>query len=70
MLKVVYQKHLCLQAKHAGYRVNGAFRTGLGIDFYVTPKIAINVGSDMVFGTGTWSDAKYVKVGAGVQYNF
>ncbi len=50
--------------------LSGAFRLGGGIDFYVTPRIALSLGSEWVTGVGRLNDLGYVTVGLGVQYNF
>lgn len=52
------------------YQVTGAFRMGLGVDYYVTENIAVDVGSEWVVGTSFFSDVSYLKVGVGIQYNF
>ena len=52
------------------YQLNGAFRMGAGVNFYVTEQLAIDAGSEWTVGTGFWSDASYMKFGLGLQYNF
>ena len=52
------------------YQITGAFRMGLGVNYYVTENIAVDVGSEWITGLGYFSDASYLKVGAGIQYNF
>jgi hypothetical protein len=52
------------------YQLNGAFRMGGGVNFYLTEKLAIDAGTEWTVGTGYWSDASYMKFGLGLQYNF
>jgi hypothetical protein len=62
-----------ISAKLPGERyrdLSGAFRLGGGIDFYVTPRIALSLGSEWVTGVGRLNDLGYVNAGLGLQYNF
>lgn len=52
------------------YQINGAFRMGAGVDFYLTEQLAIEGIGEWTTGTGHWSDASFFKLGVGVQYNF
>ena len=52
------------------YQLNGAFRMGAGVNFYLTDQLAIDAGTEWTVGTGYWSDASYMKFGLGLQYNF
>ena len=52
------------------YQLNGAFRMGTGVNFYLTEQLAIDAGTEWTVGTGFWSDASYMKFGLGLQYNF
>lgn len=50
--------------------LNGAFRLGGGIDYYLTERIALSAGSEWVVGTGRLNDLGYVTASLGAQYNF
>ncbi len=52
------------------YQLNGAFRLGVGSDFYVHPKIAISFGYEWITGTGYWSEQDVRNLTLGLQYNF
>lgn len=52
------------------YQLNGAFRVGVGLDFYVTEQVALSAGYEWVTGTGYWSHRDSRNFIFGVQYNF
>lgn len=52
------------------YQLNGAFRAGAGLDFYVTEQLAISAGYEWITGTGFWSGADTRNLTLGLQYNF
>ena len=52
------------------YQVVGAFRVGLGVDYYVTENIALDVGAEWVTGTSFFNEISYLKFATGIQYNF
>jgi opacity protein-like surface antigen len=52
------------------YQLNGAFRTGLGLDFYLTEQLALTVGYEWVTGTGFWSERDTRNAVIGFQYIF
>jgi opacity protein-like surface antigen len=52
------------------YQLNGAFRLGAGIDFYVTEQVALSFGYEWVTGTGFLSERDTRNLTLGVQYNF
>jgi len=56
--------------KNDPYQLNGAFRLGAGLDFYLTEQVALNFGYEWVTGTGFWSNRDSRNVLLGVQYNF
>jgi opacity protein-like surface antigen len=56
--------------KDEDYQLNGAFRLGLGVDFYLTEQLAIEGIGEWTTGTGHWNDADFFKLGVGLQYNF
>ena len=52
------------------YQLSGAFRLGLGSDFYLTEQLALSLGCEWVTGTSFWSDAEALNLTLGLQYNF
>ena len=52
------------------YQLNGAFRLGVGGDFYVTEQVAISFGYEWITGTGFWRGTDTRNLTLGVQYNF
>ena len=53
-----------------GYQLTGAFRLGVGTDFYVTEQVAISFGYEWITGTSYWSERDTRNLTLGVQYNF
>lgn len=51
-------------------RVSAIFRPGLGVDFYLTPEIVLNLQGAYTIPTGSQSDYQFGLLGAGVQYRF
>ena len=58
------------QPKNDSYQLNGAFRLGVGTDFYLTEKLAVSFGYEWLTGTGYWAGADTRNLTLGVQYNF
>ena len=52
------------------YELQGAFRMGLGTNFYLTEDLALDFFGEWVTGTGSFSDVNYGKLALGFQYNF
>ena len=52
------------------YELQGAFRMGLGTNFYLTEDLALDFFGEWVTGTGSFSDVNYGKLALGLQYNF
>ena len=46
------------------------FRGGVGLDFYVAPKVALNVELTYMWGVGDVWERDYLAFGAGVMYRF
>jgi hypothetical protein len=52
------------------YQLKGAFRLGVGTDFYVTEQLAISFGYEWMQGTSYWSNRDTRNLTLGLQYNF
>ena len=52
------------------YQLKGAFRVGVGTDFYVTEQLAISFGYEWMQGTSYWSERDTRNLTLGLQYNF
>jgi hypothetical protein len=52
------------------YQLTGAFRLGVGGDFYVTEKMAVSFGYEWLTGTSHWSNRDTRNLILGLQYNF
>lgn len=52
------------------YQLNGGFRVGAGLDFYVMEQLAVSFGYEWITGTGFWSGADSRNLALGLQYNF
>jgi opacity protein-like surface antigen len=52
------------------YQLNGAFRTGLGLDIYLTEQLALSLGYEWVTGTGFWSEIDSRNFLFGMQFTF
>lgn len=56
--------------KGENYQLNGAFRLGVGGDFYVADRVALSFGYEWITGTGHWSNRDTRNLVLGLQYNF
>ena len=50
--------------------LNGAFRLGGGVDFYVAKHWSVRLKGEWVTGVGKLSDVRYAPISAGVQYSW
>jgi hypothetical protein len=52
------------------YQLVGAFRLGVGTDFYVTEQLAVSFGYEWLTGTSYFSERDSRNLTLGLQYNF